>query len=253
MHQRSTCYVDLHTHTWYSADSSMSPAVLVRRARAAGLNRVAVTDHGTISGALEAQALDAELIIIGEEVRCAGGVELIGLFLTERIANGLSAQITAQRIREQGGIVYAPHPFAYLHHISRTTDELLRVADIVEVFNSRAFYPPWNRQAQRRALELGLRMATSSDAHMPWELGRAYSEVPAFETAGELLEAMWQAEQRIRTRATPLIHALSIGLSMLRHMAGRGHGTPLMSAVARPATGRASHGSVAASSTCTPG
>ena len=46
--------VDLHTHTWASPDSKNDPAALVDRARELGLNRVAVTDHNTIEGALAA-------------------------------------------------------------------------------------------------------------------------------------------------------------------------------------------------------
>ncbi len=51
-------HVDLHTHTSFSCDSVLPPAVLVEQAAAAGLERVAVTDHNEIEGALEARALD---------------------------------------------------------------------------------------------------------------------------------------------------------------------------------------------------
>ena len=58
--------VDLHMHTWASPDSRTDPAALVERARAAGLNRIAVTDHNTIEGALAAQRLAPDLVIVGE-------------------------------------------------------------------------------------------------------------------------------------------------------------------------------------------
>ena len=67
-----TIRVDLHTHTRQSPDASLRPAELVRRARDAGLNRIAVTDHGEIDGALEARELAPDLVIVGEEIRCRG-------------------------------------------------------------------------------------------------------------------------------------------------------------------------------------
>ena len=223
----NTFNIDLHTHTWYSADSVTAPAQLVRRARGVGLDRIAVTDHGTIEGAREAQALDPELIIVGEEIGCAGGVELIGLYLSKHIDNGHTVETTALRIREQGGVVYVPHPFAYLRRSMARAEQLLRAADVVEVFNSRAFYPPWNRKARERAAALRLRTAISSDAHMPWELGRAYGIVPAFDSAAELLNALWKVQPCVRRRATPFIHALSMGIHLSRRAVGRGHGVPL--------------------------
>ena len=75
--------VDLHSHTRYSLDATTTPQQLVQRAREAGLDRIAVTDHGEIEGALRARELDPALVIVGEEIRCRCGVELIGLFLTE--------------------------------------------------------------------------------------------------------------------------------------------------------------------------
>ena len=45
--------IDLHTHT-SASDGSMTPAELVRRAAANGLDAVAVTDHDTIGGVEEA-------------------------------------------------------------------------------------------------------------------------------------------------------------------------------------------------------
>src|SRR5690606_18231825 len=105
--------IDLHAHTRFSPDATMSPRELVDRALDAGLDRIAVTDHGEIEGALEARAYAPAHVIVGEEIRCEGRTELIGLFLTERIPQGLPIEETVERIRAQGGLVYAPHPYAY--------------------------------------------------------------------------------------------------------------------------------------------
>src|SRR5262245_23225637 len=134
--------VDLHSHTWHSGDSLTSPAALVRRARAVGLDRIAVTDHGAIEGAFEARALDPELVIVGEEIKCACGTDVIGLFLSELIPVGQTLEATARQIHDQGGVVYAPHPYAYITRPRRRAADVLAVADVVEVFNSRASYKP---------------------------------------------------------------------------------------------------------------
>jgi len=185
--------VDLHAHTRHSLDASTSPARLVERAREAGLDRIAVTDHGVISGALEARELDPSLVIVGEEIRCADGSELIGLFLSERIPDRLTIEATAERIRGQGGVVYAPHPYAYPWRTRSRAQRVLEVADVAEVFNSRAFLPPWNYAARRGVARRRIPQGAGSDAHFPFEIGRAYVEMPAFDGPAEFLEAVVDA------------------------------------------------------------
>jgi predicted metal-dependent phosphoesterase TrpH len=213
--------VDLHTHTRLSRDGWTSPAELVRRARRAGLDRIAVTDHNEIDGALAAQAIAPELVIVGEEMDCAGGCDLIGLYLTRRIPPGLSVEETAAEIRAQGGVVYAPHPFAYLRDARTRAERVLAVADIAEGFNSRAFAPVWNRLARAAAEERGVAVAAGSDGHFPWEIGGTYSLMPAFSDAAELRAAARHATipEGLRTRA--FVHGLSFGLMLVR--GGRRH------------------------------
>jgi hypothetical protein len=62
--------VDLHTHS-SASDGTDRPAVLVRRARDAGLGAIAITDHDTLSGIEEARTA-AE----AAEIRLIPGVEL---------------------------------------------------------------------------------------------------------------------------------------------------------------------------------
>lgn len=80
--------IDLHTHTQVS-DGTDSPAQLVRRAKAAGLHAVAITDHDTIAGLPEAQqegvALGIE-VIRGCEISARGDdaeMHILGLWLPE--------------------------------------------------------------------------------------------------------------------------------------------------------------------------
>src|SRR5690606_42124931 len=65
----------------------------------------------SIDGALEMYARAPDLILVGEEVKTREGFDLIGLFLRELIPRGTPAREVAERIRDQGGVVYLPHPF----------------------------------------------------------------------------------------------------------------------------------------------
>ena len=70
--------IDLHTHSTAS-DGTDTPAELVRKAAAAGLDVVALTDHDTTRGHAEARAaLPAGLTLVpGAELSCRlGGVSM---------------------------------------------------------------------------------------------------------------------------------------------------------------------------------
>ncbi|MGH7576086.1 MAG: PHP domain-containing protein [Longimicrobiales bacterium] len=208
--------IDLHAHTSYSRDATLTPAALVQSARRAGLDRIAVTDHNRIEGAWEAHRLDPSLIIPGEEIDCADGSHLIGLFLHDSIPRGLTVEDVANRIRAQGGIVYAPHPFAYLRWPRRKAERTLAVADIVEVFNGRAFWPPWNRRALRAAQERGLGLAARSDGHFAHEIGGAWTETPTFGTAAEFRAILAEARPQGIRRSSPFVHVASLGIKLAK-------------------------------------
>ena len=212
----------------------MPPALAVRRARAAGLDRLAITDHGAIDGALEARSIDPELVIVGEEICCGCGTELIGLFLHELIPMGLPIEETVRRIRDQGGLVYVPHPYAYLRRIEARATQALALADVMEVFNSRAFYRGWNRRATVEAQRLGIPAAAGSDSHHPWEYGRAYTEMPAFIDAAGCKLALREARPVGRVYGSALLHVLGVSLHGARALIGRGHGIPLVRRSVRP-------------------
>jgi hypothetical protein len=212
-HPGSRWRVDLHSHTSVSADGLTPPRVVAERAARAGLDRIAITDHGQIRGALEArEGPGGERVIVGEEIGCACGTELIGLFLERRILPGQPIEEVAARIRGQGGVVYAPHPFAYARDAAWHAGRALAHADVAEVFNARAFLPAWNRRAREAARARGMPAAAGSDAHFPWEIGRAWTELPPFADGAGLLRALRDAVPVGRRTGTPLAHVASLAL-----------------------------------------
>ncbi len=89
---------DLHCHTTAS-DGTLSPAALVRRAKAAGIPMLAVTDHDTTEGIAEAQREAAQVglrLVAGVEISVTWGgrtVHVVGLNVepgTPELAEGLA-------------------------------------------------------------------------------------------------------------------------------------------------------------------
>jgi predicted metal-dependent phosphoesterase TrpH len=201
-----TMRIDLHTHSSVSADGWLSPAAMVEAAVTAGLDKIAITDHREIDGALEAFHRYPDRVIVGEEIHCKSGTHIIGLYLEKLIPSGRSVEETAERIRDQGGVIYAPHPFAYAWAAGTHAHESLACADLVEVFNSRAFLPSWNRRAMEAAREMNLATAASTDAHFPWEFGRAYTEVPSFSDVDGFKTALKAARPVGNQLGSPWLH-----------------------------------------------
>src|SRR5215217_6686440 len=103
-----------------AAGCSIDPAELVDHAEAEGLGAIAVTDHNVFGGALEVADLarGRDLTVIpAEEVKTDTQGEVIGLFLSQEIPRGMPFGDTVAAIRDQGGLVYLPHPFDRLHAI----------------------------------------------------------------------------------------------------------------------------------------
>jgi dephospho-CoA kinase len=175
-------YVDLHMHTRHSKDCLSDPADVVATARRVGLHRIAITDHDEIEGAFEAHRSAPDLVIVGEEVRTAEGLDLIGLFLKKHIPPGGSFREVAEAIRSQGGITYLPHPFDRW----RGSDEaylgsVIDCVDVVEVFNARVHDPGRNEHAKAWAEEHGLPVGAGSDAHTLGEIGKGRVKLKPFD------------------------------------------------------------------------
>jgi predicted metal-dependent phosphoesterase TrpH len=174
--------VDMHVHTRGSFDSMNEPHAVVRRAIQLGFDRICVTDHNEIEVALQLRAEYPQHVIVGEEVKTAERVDIIGLYLEERIPEGTPAIETCRRIRAQGGIVYVPHPFASgKGGGGRILPELEGLVDVVEGFNARIHSPALNAMAVAWARARDLPVGAGSDAHTLREVGRGWVDLPACE------------------------------------------------------------------------
>jgi predicted metal-dependent phosphoesterase TrpH/glycosyltransferase involved in cell wall biosynthesis len=204
---------DLHMHTSWSHDCSIDAAELVDHAEAEGLGAIAVTDHNVFGGALETAdyARGRDLVVIpGEEVKTDNQGEVIGLFLEREIPRGLSFGDTIAAIREQGGLVYVPHPFDRLHAIPdpRTLHRHLADIDVLEVYNARLLFEAYNDEALRFARKYNLTMGAGSDAHVLQGVGTGALRMRAFRDPEEFLISLRTAEVLRRPKSLAYLQSL---------------------------------------------
>jgi predicted metal-dependent phosphoesterase TrpH len=180
-----TWRVELHSHTYYSKDSLLEPARIVEACHAKGIDKLAVTDHNAIAGALELREMAPELVIVSEEIMTTEG-ELLAFFVQEWVPPGLTPQETIARLRDQGAFISVAHPFDRLRHGAWQEPALLAIieqVDALEVFNSRCVFNADNATALALAQRHGKLKTVGSDAHTARELGRATVETEPFDSA----------------------------------------------------------------------
>jgi predicted metal-dependent phosphoesterase TrpH len=213
----SVLRLDLHIHTRASHDCLSDYADVIATARVRGLDRIAVTDHNEIEGAFRARDLAPELVIVGEEVKTAEGVDVTGLFISEKILEGTPALETVQAIREQGGLVYVPHPFVGGKGLGAEVLAAIEPhVDVVEIFNARNHNSAIDEKAKRWAEERNLPGGAGSDAHTLREIGRGVIEVPEFDGQAGFLEAL-RAGRVVGRYSSYLVHLASTWAKLIPH------------------------------------
>lgn len=215
MNGRRRFSIDFHVHTAYSIDSVTPARVAIEVARRRGLDGIAVTDHDTVQGALEAIKANPYsdfLVIPGIEVSSDAG-DVIGLYVKEEIASRHFPDVIAE-IHAQGGVVYLPHPI-------RT----FKAPGVPGIFTGYPDIDAWERYNGRYNqrefaasdgvfAELPIqRSLCGSDAHFPWEVGlfrTLFEELPR--DAGTLLSAAAAARLEARVRGElPLRTGITLG------------------------------------------
>ncbi len=187
--------IDLHTHSVASPDGGLRLDDYRTMLESGGLDTVAITDHDTITFAVDAHKKLGDRIVIGEEITTVEG-EIIGLFLKQRVPPQLSAEETIRHIRRQGGLVYIPHPFEKVRRGLRLC-VLERIAvdtDIIEIHNGRAYFEDKSTAACRFTKKHGLAGAASSDAHGRMGWGRTYSMIEQLPTRDNLVKLLGTAD-----------------------------------------------------------
>jgi predicted metal-dependent phosphoesterase TrpH len=207
--------LEFHCHTHASKDSLTKPEDLIRAARRKGLDRVVITDHNSIAGAREAQALDPELVIVGEEIMTTRG-EILAAFVTEEIPAGLTPLETIRKLKEQGAFISVSHPFDEWRKGGWKEADLLEIipyVDAIEVFNSRCMDPRFNHKAKAFAEKHNLAGTVGSDAHGAFEVGKAVMLLDPFTGPDGMRKVIREAN--FQTKLSPWwVHFVSRYASM---------------------------------------
>jgi predicted metal-dependent phosphoesterase TrpH len=186
----STILAEFHCHSIFSKDSLQTPAKLVAACRKLGIGRVVVTDHNSISGALEAQRLAPDLVIVGEEIMTTAG-EILASFVSEEIPGNLEPLEVISRLKAQGAFISVSHPLDRVRSGAWKLADLDRIidqVDAIEIFNSRCWYAEDNDRAAEYAVSHHLPGTAGSDAHASFEMGSGLLRIAPFLTADELRE-----------------------------------------------------------------
>jgi predicted metal-dependent phosphoesterase TrpH len=225
-------FVDLHCHTSASFDSLASPRSMVRTAAARGLTHLAITDHGTIDGALAARdaAPDGLTVLVGEEIRTTEG-DLIGVFLERPVPNGLPAAEAIAAVRDQGGLVGIPHPFdRFRGSMGRAADgaqlggliALAGSVDWIEAWNARILVGDGNQRAAELARSAGLPGVAVSDAHTTVEVGVAQTVLAGDPSTAVGLKAALSGPVGLQTgRASLYTRLATPAAKLLKRVAAR--------------------------------
>ena len=169
--------IDLHIHTKYSGDATISPKLIVDQLYAHPfIKGVAITDHDTLQGYRHAQKLATAyediLIIPGIEVSTTQGhITILGV--EEKPTYPLTVEDVVDFAKERAGTIVIPHPYRALG-----IGDLARniPADAIEALSPRSTRQE-NKMAEELAKERNLPSVAGSDAHRPQQMWTAYTEV----------------------------------------------------------------------------
>ncbi|MCX6808093.1 MAG: phosphotransferase [Candidatus Berkelbacteria bacterium] len=196
---------DIHIHTCYSDGRPDVEAVLDYVQNKTDLDIIAIADHDTMEGAFLAQEMMKTKnyrfeLVLAEEITSKEG-HILGLFLKEPIPPGLEVHTVIKRIKEQGGVAIAAHPFMHTRWrnpkiimmdgigfvaLMREKDHL----DGVEIVNATPTLGEENLQAAFVNRTLMFKAETgASDAHILEAIGKGYTLFEG-KTAADLRHAL---------------------------------------------------------------
>lgn len=211
--------LEFHCHTSASKDSLTRPEDLIKVARKKGLDRLVITDHNSIAGAVAAQKLDPELVIVGEEIMTTRG-EILAAFVQEEIPAGLTPQETINILREQGAFISVSHPYDTHRKGGWLEKDLLEIAplvDAIEVFNSRCIDPRFNTRAKEFAEKHNIPGTVGSDAHGAFEVGESVMLLDQFQGPDQMRKVIRQVQ--VKTKLSPWwVHLVSRYASIKKKM-----------------------------------
>ena len=143
----------------------------------------------------------------------------MGLFLQHSVPKGIPPLKAVDMVKEQGGLFCLPHPFDRIGRWGLPKSviyDLLPHIDVIEAFNSRTLFFWDTTRTRLFAQEHHIPASGGSDAHVPWEIGRTYLEMPEFNGPQEFIQSLNQARTTGR-HSWPWPHMVGLWTRLKRH------------------------------------
>lgn len=178
--------IDLHVHTSYSDGDIIDRIIYMALKKR--LDGIAITDHYTLKGFLNARKYSRKLLILpGMEVKTRiGHILLLGLDINIRKIP-LRFEDLIDFSRDNNIITILAHPFTHIDKIRRHLNEI-RGLNAIETYNSLyPLFPIAVKISQNLSKYLNLPSTGGSDAHTYTQIGNCYT---IFSTDNEIYEAI---------------------------------------------------------------
>jgi len=187
----------------------LNPEKIIKVAKKKGLDGIAITDHNTIKGGMEAYKINKDKnfeIITGSEIKTEYD-DVIGLFLNEEIQSSVLEEVIDE-IHHQGGLIGLAHPYRKY----KFPEEIIKKFDFVEGFNARSKKED-NEKAYQLAIKYNKPLTAGSDAHLGFEIERGKTLVNS-----EIEETLKNGETKIEGEVSNyyLVHGLSFFIEKVK-------------------------------------
>lgn len=182
--------VDLHLHTVFSGDSTISPKLVVEQLHAHPLIKgVAITDHNTLEGYFQVSKLatvyEDLLILPGIEISTEKG-DIIVLGVEEKPGYPMILNSVIEFAKEKDGVIIIPHPYRSMG-IGDLAGDI--DAHAIEILNPTAT-PKENMLARELAETKNLPGVAGTDAHNAGEMWTVFTKVEGQLTVEGVLNAI---------------------------------------------------------------
>ncbi len=195
--------MELHCHNQFSNfqlglkeapyDCGITIPEQLEQARKMNLDAFFITNHNTLDGfsALldykkQHEKFKDLQIYPAEEITTDNGIHVIAYGIYETIQAGQTIEEILDRIKSQGAISCAPHPFG----LSNGLREKSLLCNLIEVFNSNNVDRYSNIRAAHFAKINDMVEVTGSDSHVISTLGRCTNLIESENTLDNVLNAM---------------------------------------------------------------
>lgn len=189
---------DLHVHSEYSFDSNMSISDIIKKA-AKTLDGIAITDHDSISGHMEAEKECKKrgiIFIPGMELKTpSGDIVLLGV---REMPDIETFQQLEDFIKDNNAAMFLAHPFAGPVPGKPFTEipEILKALHGIEIYN--AFTPlEANLKAMKFAKEQGMTAVATTDAHHLELIGKAFTIADNISSSDDFIQTLKKGNVRV--------------------------------------------------------